>query len=103
MVNDFVVLRSGVTTGVTDASGKVATFTFSTSTSGNVNFALANVQLVDSEAGSLVHTTSGTSVVIGSCGDNVIQAGLGETCDDGNTDDGDGCSSVCMDISCSDS
>jgi large repetitive protein len=29
------------------------------------------------------------------CGDNVIEGG--EECDDGNTEDGDGCSSVCMD------
>jgi len=32
---------------------------------------------------------------IGYCGDGVIQAGLGEQCDDGNGIGGDGCSSTC--------
>jgi cysteine-rich repeat protein len=32
----------------------------------------------------------------GTCGDNAIQADLGETCDDGNLVDGDGCSSSCL-------
>lgn len=30
-----------------------------------------------------------------SCGDGVIQSLTGEECDDGNTDDGDGCSAMC--------
>ena len=30
------------------------------------------------------------------CGDAIIEAGLGESCDDGNTADGDGCSSTCQ-------
>lgn len=30
-----------------------------------------------------------------SCGDGVIQTLTGEECDDGNTDDGDGCSAIC--------
>jgi cysteine-rich repeat protein len=29
------------------------------------------------------------------CGDGVVQADKGETCDDGNTTNGDGCSSAC--------
>jgi cysteine-rich repeat protein len=31
----------------------------------------------------------------GFCGDGVVEAPLGEECDDGNTDNGDGCSSTC--------
>ncbi len=30
------------------------------------------------------------------CGDGVIQASFGETCDDGNTNSGDGCDSACL-------
>ena len=30
------------------------------------------------------------------CGDGVLQTGLGEKCDDGNNDDGDGCSFDCL-------
>ena len=30
------------------------------------------------------------------CGDGIVQAGLGEECDDGNTNNGDGCSSSCQ-------
>ena len=30
------------------------------------------------------------------CGDAMIDANLGESCDDGNTEDGDGCSSTCQ-------
>ena len=30
------------------------------------------------------------------CGDGIVQAELGETCDDGNFFDGDGCSSTCQ-------
>ncbi|MBR58381.1 MAG: hypothetical protein CMH54_10215 [Myxococcales bacterium] len=30
------------------------------------------------------------------CGDGVVQAATNEACDDGNTDDGDGCSSACV-------
>jgi cysteine-rich repeat protein len=29
------------------------------------------------------------------CGDSNVDSGLGETCDDGNTTNGDGCSSMC--------
>lgn len=32
----------------------------------------------------------------GSCGNGKIDPGLGEFCDDGNTVDGDGCSSTCQ-------
>ncbi len=32
----------------------------------------------------------------GICGDGVVDTGLGEQCDDGNTVDGDGCSSTCQ-------
>ncbi len=35
-----------------------------------------------------------TPVIIGECGDGVLDTG--EECDDGNTDDGDGCSAVCV-------
>jgi cysteine-rich repeat protein len=31
----------------------------------------------------------------GTCGDGVRDNDLGEQCDDGNTTDGDGCSSTC--------
>ena len=30
------------------------------------------------------------------CGDAIIEVSLGESCDDGNTEDGDGCSSTCQ-------
>lgn len=30
------------------------------------------------------------------CGDNILTTNLGETCDDGNTDSGDGCSESCQ-------
>jgi cysteine-rich repeat protein len=30
------------------------------------------------------------------CGDNIVQASKGETCDDGNTTNGDGCSATCL-------
>ena len=30
------------------------------------------------------------------CGDRTVDAGMGETCDDGNTVSGDGCSSTCQ-------
>jgi len=30
------------------------------------------------------------------CGDGIVQAGIGETCDDGNTVNGDGCSKTCL-------
>ena len=32
----------------------------------------------------------------GVCGDGIIDSGIGEQCDDGNTDGGDGCSSTCQ-------
>ncbi|MEM9490024.1 MAG: hypothetical protein AAGC55_12830, partial [Myxococcota bacterium] len=31
------------------------------------------------------------------CGDSAVDAAAGETCDDGNTESGDGCSEVCLD------
>ncbi len=37
----------------------------------------------------------GATEFLGSCGDGLIQTTSGEVCDDGNPDDGDGCSSVC--------
>ncbi|MCZ6822721.1 MAG: hypothetical protein O7F10_07210, partial [Deltaproteobacteria bacterium] len=36
------------------------------------------------------------------CGDGITQLPCGETCDDGNTIDGDGCSSLCLDEDCPD-
>jgi cysteine-rich repeat protein len=39
------------------------------------------------------------NVVVPGCGDGILQAG--EVCDDGNTVDGDGCSSACQILSCS--
>lgn len=35
------------------------------------------------------------SVEVGVCGDGALDPANDETCDDGNTDDGDGCSSIC--------
>lgn len=37
-----------------------------------------------------------------SCGDGVVQPGLGEECDDGNRDRGDGCDSFCLEEYCGD-
>lgn len=37
-----------------------------------------------------------TAVVASFCGDSVTDTFLGETCDDGNNADGDGCSSDCL-------
>lgn len=37
------------------------------------------------------------------CSDGVLQAGLGEECDDGNLADDDGCSSTCLIEFCGDS
>ena len=36
------------------------------------------------------------------CGDGAVQAELGEACDDGNTEDGDGCTSTCVVEFCGD-
>ena len=36
------------------------------------------------------------------CGDGIVQAALGEECDDGNTNNGDGCNSSCMIEFCGD-
>ena len=36
------------------------------------------------------------------CGDGVLDADLGETCDDGNADDGDGCTATCLEEICGD-
>ncbi len=41
----------------------------------------------------VVGVCSGNSNV---CGDGTVQGGCGETCDDGNTDPGDGCSATCV-------
>lgn len=30
------------------------------------------------------------------CGDGIIQVGMGESCEDGNTVNGDGCSAICQ-------
>ena len=38
----------------------------------------------------------GSMLYIEGCGDGIVQAGLGETCDDGNTANLDGCNSVCQ-------
>ena len=38
----------------------------------------------------------------GVCGDGVVESGLGETCDDGNTTSGDGCSATCQAEGCAD-
>ncbi|MEE8549819.1 MAG: DUF4215 domain-containing protein [Gemmatimonadota bacterium] len=40
--------------------------------------------------------------VSSACGDGILQTLLGEECDDGNTDDGDGCNGVCLDEFCGD-
>ncbi len=42
---------------------------------------------------------SGGACVVG-CGDGIVQAARGETCDDGNTTSGDGCSSACAIEAC---
>jgi cysteine-rich repeat protein len=34
--------------------------------------------------------------VIEFCGDGILQPGLGEQCDDGNNQSGDGCDSNCL-------
>ena len=39
---------------------------------------------------------TGPVVIPPDCGDGVIQVTKGETCDDGNTESGDGCSSQCL-------
>ncbi|MCA9662279.1 MAG: hypothetical protein KC486_28325, partial [Myxococcales bacterium] len=36
-----------------------------------------------------------SACAVESCGDGVLQGGLGEECDDGNLDDGDGCDGEC--------
>ncbi|HLD18111.1 MAG TPA: hypothetical protein VJB99_03505, partial [Patescibacteria group bacterium] len=43
---------------------------------------------------SCLHTGSTTPSAL--CGDGKIQEDFGEDCDDGNTKDGDGCSSICL-------
>lgn len=42
------------------------------------------------------------SLIIGSCGDGLVQESMGESCDDGNDADGDGCGADCRmsDFSC---
>ena len=45
--------------------------------------------------GGSVAAISGGGGFVSYCGDGFINPGLGEECDDGNTDDGDGCSSSC--------
>ncbi len=42
------------------------------------------------------------SCVAGKCGDGILTAALGETCDDGNLVNGDGCSSTCKQEGCAD-
>jgi len=39
-----------------------------------------------------------TCIPIGGCGDGIINANIGEVCDDGNVVDGDGCSANCKSI-----
>ena len=41
-------------------------------------------------------------VEVAPCGDNVVQASLGEQCEDGNTTSGDGCSATCRFEGCGD-
>jgi cysteine-rich repeat protein len=41
------------------------------------------------------HRTSRFVAIASTCGDAVVDPGLGETCDDGNLADGDGCDSTC--------
>lgn len=57
---------------------------------------LLSIPVADSTGGNLRLLTSSASVMVAapSCGDGVIQAG--ETCDDGNSNNGDGCQSDCQ-------
>src|SRR6476469_2541908 len=46
------------------------------------------------DAGSVPQLDGG--ILIQGCGDSIVQAG--EACDDGNSNDGDGCSATCAEI-----
>ena len=56
-----------------------------------------NKALTDTEVSALYNSGSGLDAcILGAyCGDGNKDVGLGEECDDGRTDDGDGCSSEC--------
>ncbi len=43
-----------------------------------------------------VASPTATSVCASTCGDSIVAVGMQETCDDGNTVSGDGCSSTCV-------
>lgn len=62
----------------------------------------ASADIVSQNSGGSTNLSVGTDKYIegfffvGMCGDNVLDSSLGETCDDGNTVAGDGCSAVCL-------
>jgi len=45
-------------------------------------------------------TSEPDTAPMGECGDGEIQSELGENCDDGNTESGDGCSDMCLSEGC---
>ncbi len=59
------------------------------------------VQDLQLQAGHTIYCTfTNTYVANTNCGDGVLQTDMGEECDDGNNQDGDGCSSICQIETC---
>jgi hypothetical protein len=84
LLNDFVVLRSTGSVGVT-GSGRVATVNFVANgpDTGVVSLTLSGTKLSDPDGTNpLVHTVQSGSVTVGECGDGIILLGI-EECDEG--------------------
>ena len=78
-----------VRTGMTTSSPETVCDTYTFSTAGNYTVELA------ADDGTGQGTTTIEVLVRDACGDGFTDASLNETCDDGNTTSGDGCSSTC--------
>jgi len=97
--NGQFVAQSGITEDLEDNvlfASKVNVVNNSLTLSTDINEVVANHSFYyDNTSANSVEPICAFFEPAPSCGNGIVETDLGEECDDGNTEDGDGCSSIC--------